>query len=96
MTCPNIVACIRAPTWPDTVKDSLSIIVVFHIDRTEKGYHHDDHGEDLLVSGVGRDVAEADGGEGGAGEVQGSHVSVAVLPEIMFSKGEAGNAIVNT
>ena len=51
---------------------------------TKNGYHHDDHGEDLLVSGVGRNVAEADGGEGGAGEVQGGHVGVTVLVENVF------------
>ena len=41
--------------------------------------HHDHDGEDLLVLGVGRHVAKADGGEGSAGEVQGSDVGVAVL-----------------
>ena len=39
---------------------------------------HDDDGEDLLGPGVGRDVAESDGGERGAGVVQGGHVGVGV------------------
>ena len=42
-------------------------------------HDHDHHREDLLRLGVGRHVAEADGGEGGAGEVECSDVSIPVL-----------------
>ena len=41
--------------------------------------HHDHDGEDLLVLRVGGHVAEADGGERGAGEVERRDVRVAVL-----------------
>ena len=39
---------------------------------------HDDDGEDLFSPGVGGDVSESDGGEGGAGVVEGGHVGVPV------------------
>ena len=39
---------------------------------------HDDDGEYFLLPGVGGHVAEADGGEGGAGEVEGGGVGVQV------------------
>ena len=39
---------------------------------------HDDDGEDLFGPRVGGDVAEADGGERGAGVVEGRHVGLGV------------------
>ena len=42
-------------------------------------HDHDHHREDLLRLGVGRHVAEADSGEGGAGEVERSDVGIPVL-----------------
>ena len=39
---------------------------------------HDDHGEDLLPGGVGRHIAEPDGGQRGAGVVEGCHVSLGI------------------
>jgi hypothetical protein len=35
--------------------------------QEQTSYEHDDNGEDLLPSRIGRDVAKADGGERGAG-----------------------------
>lgn len=37
-------------------------------------HHHHGHGEDLLSIGGGGDVAKADGGQAGHGEVQGGDV----------------------
>lgn len=37
-------------------------------------HHHHGHGEDLLPIGGGGDVAKADGGQAGHGEVQGGDV----------------------